>query len=129
MTKEQKKALYDQRKKMAIDAGITDKKVIADIASGKVELGAVQGGPSEQGKDLAGEESGQASGSLDQEKAQGGQPADNSSENPDQDAPKQAEKKVWKMKSNVNFNGKEFKKGEEISKDHSAFKDLKDFIE
>lgn len=138
MTKEQKKALYDSRKKMAMDAGITDKKMIADIASGKVELGKAtekapapeNGGSSEQGQDLAGKESGETSGSGSEGTAEENKPADNPPEDKKPDAPKEPKgKKIWKMKSNVHHNGKEFPKGQEISPDDKCFKELKEFIE
>ncbi len=121
LTKAQKKAqakeLYESRKQMAIDAGITDKKVISDVASGKVELGKAQ-------EDLAGNKSGEASGASAPGTTQENKPADDSSKDSKPDA-KDEKEKVFKVNCNLFHNGREFQKEQAMSSDDKDFDELK----
>lgn len=146
LSKEEKKALYDSTKQQALDAGLTDKKLLSLVASGKTSLEEalrlqglepVQPGvSSEQGQDLAGKESGPAGGSSDQGTAEENKSAANdAAKNPGPAAElpkvesKKAGEKAWSMKCNVSHDGVEFHKGQVLSEKDKHFEGLKLFLE
>lgn len=131
MTKNEKKALI----KKAKAAGLTDEKLIAAFVGGmsieealkvqKANEELKHGGSSEQGQDVAGKESGEASGSSSEGAAQENKPADDSSKDSKPSSDDQKEK-VWEVNCNVFHNGHEFKLGQAMHQDDKNFAELKE---
>jgi hypothetical protein len=130
MTKNEKKKII----KEAQQAGVTDEKLIAAILGGNMTIEQAlegqksnesfsNGGASEQGENLAGEEPGQNAGSDSQGAAEENKSANDSSEYSKPNAEKE---KVFKVKCNLFHNSKEFKKDSAMHEDDKDFKELKE---
>ena len=138
MTTKEKKELFDSRKKLAIEAGITDRKLITQVASGTILLEHILPKKSEvkveQGNDMAGEKPEETSRknptrSVEESKQSVITEAQHTKEDAIVLEKENIEKKIYRLKFNVNHNGVSFNHGDILPIDDRYFEDLKNFLE